>query len=342
MTSRVSRDDRVGLTLKLLPPAMNDQQLPFENTPADQAFLQDVIAGLSQRKKQLQCKYFYDERGSKLFDEICTLDEYYLTRTEQQIMESYARQMADQLGEQIMLVEFGSGSSTKTRILLDTLVDPVAYVPVDISEDHLFKTAAQLRTVYPAIEILPVVADFTRSFQLPSCRQPFSHAAVFFPGSTIGNFTPDAAVAMMQRIADILGPQGGLLIGIDLQKDPAIIHAAYNDARGVTDQFNLNVLHRVNRELGANFNVDQFVHHAVYNPQAHRVEIFVVSCCQQTVTVGDRQFQFQSQEPIFTEYSHKYTIHGFEELAAQARFSLHKYWTDARRYFAVLHLVRES
>ena len=241
-----------------------------------------------------------------------------------------------------MLVEFGSGSSMKTRVLLDALIDPVAYVPLDISEEHLHKTARQLQENYPHIEILPLVADFTKPFSLPDAKRPPSHAAVFFPGSTIGNFVPDAAEKMLMTIANILGPNGGMLIGIDLQKDKSIIEPAYNDSKGVTDQFNLNVLHRVNRELGANFDVDQFKHKAVYNQSLGRVEIHVVSQCNQTVTIGNRTFEFEADEQVLTEYSHKYTIEGFVALASTAGFVLHKQWTDENNLFAVLHLVNEA
>ena len=308
----------------------------------DSIFLQDVIDGLSASPKELHCKYFYDETGSALFDQICELDEYYLTRTERKIMLDHADEMAHQLGHRIMLVEFGSGSSLKTKVLLDALSDPVAYVPLDISEDHLLRTAAQLQEKYPHIEILPLVADFTESFELPLSTREASHAAVFFPGSTIGNFVPAAAKKMMRSIADILGPDGGMLIGIDLQKDKSIIEAAYNDAKGVTDQFNLNVLHRVNRELRADFNIDQFKHKAVYNEELGRVEIFVVSQCEQSVTIGSHTFDFKSGEHVLTEYSHKYTIQGFVELASSVGFTLHKHWTDPNDLFAVLHSVNEN
>ena len=308
----------------------------------DSIFLQDVIDGLSASPKELHCKYFYDETGSALFDQICELDEYYLTRTERKIMLDHADEMAHQLGHRIMLVEFGSGSSLKTKVLLDALSDPVAYVPLDISEDHLLRTAAQLQEKYPHIEILPLVADFTESFELPLSTREASHAAVFFPGSTIGNFVPAAAKKMMRSIADILGPDGGMLIGIDLQKDKSIIEAAYNDAKGVTDQFNLNVLHRVNRELRADFNIDQFKHKAVYNEELGRVEIFVVSQCEQSVTIGSHTFDFKSGEHVLTEYSHKYTIQGFVELASSVGFTLHKHWTDPNDLFAVLHVVNEN
>ena len=309
---------------------------------SDPAFLADVVEGLSRPQKALQCKYFYDEVGSRLFDQICELDEYYLTRTERKIITDNAQEMAQQIGTEVMLVEFGSGSSIKTTLLLDALQDPVAYVPLDISEDHLIKTAKDLQKKYPRIEVLPLVADFTKSFQLPKSNRPASHSAVFFPGSTIGNFLPIEATQMLKTIAGILGPDGGMLIGIDLQKDPAIIEAAYNDAKGITDAFNLNVLHRVNRELSGNFNVDQFSHYAAYNAEMGRVEIYVVSQCQQTVTIADKQFEFAADEKVFTEYSHKYTVDGFVALAQQAGFALHKHWTDEDQLFAVLHLVNES
>lgn len=304
-------------------------------------FLQDVVTGLGQDKKELQCKYFYDEQGSKLFDQICELPEYYPTRTERKIIVDNAKEMAAQIGQRVMLVEFGSGSSIKTEVLLDALIDPVAYVPIDISEEHLLNTAKRLQSKYPKIEILPLVADFTKSFVLPNAKREPSHAAVFFPGSTIGNFLPSDAANMMQSIAKVLGPQGGLLIGIDLQKNPAIIEAAYNDSQGITDQFNLNVLHRVNRELGANFDVDQFRHKAIYNKEFGRVEIYVVSQRSQTVKIADREFQFGENEHILTEFSHKYTVDGFVELASKAGFSLHHHWTDDQQLFAVLHLVRD-
>lgn len=308
----------------------------------DQEFLADVLEGLGRHPKQLQSKYFYDERGSQLFDRITRLPEYYLTRTEQAIMEAHIEEIAEQIGPGVMLIEFGSGSSTKTRILLDHLEAPVAYVPLDISAAHLLKTVDMLNGAYPEIEILPLVVDFTKHFELPDSKQTHSHAAVYFPGSTIGNFTPEEVQHTFARIADVLGPQGGLLIGIDLQKTPAVIEAAYNDSQGVTAEFNLNLLHRVNRDLDANFDVERFRHKAVYEETLGRVEIFVVSVCDQKVTIADHQFKFTANEHVLTEYSHKYTIDGFAEMAAEAGFSLRKSWTDPSQLFAVLHLVNDS
>jgi dimethylhistidine N-methyltransferase len=251
--------------------------------------------------------------------------------------------MANQLGPQVMLLEFGSGSSTKTRFLLDRLQDPVAYVPIDISEEHLLKTAQRLRDDYPHIEILPVVADFTEFVTLPKSTRTPSHRAVYFPGSTIGNLRPEAAKAMIARLADMVGENGGMLIGIDLQKDIAVIEAAYNDSQGITSEFNLNLLRRINSELGANFAIDQFRHKANYDPDHHRIEMYLVSRSDERVEIGPHQFRVRPDEAILTEYSHKYTIDGFARLAlAAGDFSLHRHWTDEKQLFAVLHLVRES
>jgi len=307
-----------------------------------QQFFADIVAGLSKPLKQIDCKYFYDQRGSELFEQICELDEYYLTRAEQSIMDLFSAEMAAQLGRQVMLVEFGSGSSWKTQALLHQLLNPAAYVPVDISEEHLLTTAKKLRHDFPEIEILPTVADFTRDFDLPKSKKKPSHAAVYFPGSTIGNFEPSSVQKLLARIASMVGPNGGLLIGIDLQKDSKILHAAYNDSKGVTNQFNLNLLHRINRELGADFNVEEFKHLAVYDEAKGRIEMFIVSSSDQTVTIGDHEFEFGKKERIFTEYSHKYTISGFVELASMEGFELHRHWTDPEELFAVLHLVNKS
>ncbi|REK24373.1 MAG: L-histidine N(alpha)-methyltransferase [Planctomycetota bacterium] len=313
------------------------QLLDFEPTSSE--FLEEVITGLGRAPKSLPCKFFYDERGSHLFEQICELEEYYPTRTELGIMRRYAGEMAEQIGPGVMLVEYGSGSSTKTTLLLDRLEGPVAYVPVDISGEHLHQTAESLARRYPEIEILPVCADFTGEFELPVSRRTPTHKAVYFPGSTIGNLTPDLAERMLRRIVEKCGCGGGLLIGVDLQKDIATIEAAYNDARGVTAEFNLNLLHRINEELGGNIDVDRFEHRAKYNRELHRVEIDLVSLCEQTVEVGDASFDFSAGEKICTEHSHKYTIDGFADLAARAGLELHRAWTDERDYFAVLHFA---
>lgn len=306
-----------------------------------EAFLDDVLHGLSQKQKTLPCKYLYDERGSELFDAICETDEYYPTRTELSIMERNAASIAFQIGKGVMLVEFGSGSSIKTRILLDSLSKPVAYVPIDISEEHILRTAEILQAAYEHIEILPVVADFTQDFALPKSQQQASHVALYFPGSTIGNFEPDEAGVLLRSMSERLGTGGGLLIGIDLQKDASVIEAAYNDEAGVTAAFNLNLLARINAELDADFKLDNFEHQAVYNAAEHRVEISIVSLCEQQITIAENVFRFNKGEEILTEYSHKYTVDGFAEFASGFGFTLHKFWTDESEYFALLHLVLE-
>ena len=308
----------------------------------DLVFRQDVFTGLRQGRKTLPCKYLYDETGSALFDQICDLDEYYPTRTELQIMSENAASIADQIGTGAMLVEYGSGSSTKTRWLLDSLDEPAAYVPVDISEEHLLRTAESLRSAYPKLEVLPVVADFTRSFALPSSQVDASHNALYFPGSTIGNFAPKAAGQILESMSKFLGRGGGLLIGIDLQKEISVIEAAYNDNEGVTAAFNLNLLTRINRELDGEFDLAMFEHDAIYNEANSRIEISIRSLHDQVVRVGTQTFEFAAGEKILTEYSHKYTIAGFAEFASHYGFELHHHWTDRLDYFGVMHLVLEG
>jgi dimethylhistidine N-methyltransferase len=235
--------------------------------------MRDVLAGLRTEPKHLLCKYFYDQRGSALFERICQLDEYYLTRSELAIMDQFAPEMGAQIGPGAMLVEYGSGSSVKTRYLLDALSDAVAYVPVDISGELLRQSSQELARDYPRIEILPVCADFTRHFALPLSTRDATHVAVYFPGSTIGNFLPSRAAELLRRIARLCGAGGGLLIGIDLKKDAAMIEAAYNDRLGVTAEFNLNLLHRMNRELDADFHPESFAHRAVWNSADSRMEM---------------------------------------------------------------------
>ncbi|MFZ5829476.1 MAG: L-histidine N(alpha)-methyltransferase [Planctomycetota bacterium] len=310
-----------------------------DQEPSTADFLHDVLTGLRRQPKHLPCKYFYDARGSQLFDRICDLDEYYPTRTELAIMEQYAPEMAAQIGPGVRLVEFGSGSSVKTRGLLDHLEDCVAYVPVDISREHLQRTAEDLSRAYPDIEILPVCADFTAEFDLPEPRRAPSHTAVYFPGSTIGNFAPADARALLRRIAPLCGLEGGLLLGVDLQKERAVLEAAYNDGAGVTAEFNLNLLRHINRELRADFRIDRFAHRAFYNERCGRIEMHLVSRCRQAVTIAGERFSFVEGEAICTEYSHKYTIDGMAQMAAAAGLTLRRYWTDPKRLFAVLHFA---
>jgi dimethylhistidine N-methyltransferase len=304
---------------------------------ARRGFLEDVLAGLQRSPKQLPCKYFYDERGSILFDRICRLDEYYLTRTELELMERFAPEMGARLGAGVMLVEYGGGSSVKTRYLLDGLERPAAYVSVDISCEHLRKTALELARDYPAIEVRPICADFTRPFALPRTARVPSHVAVYFPGSTIGNFLPDQAAVLLRGIVGLCGKGGGLLIGIDLKKDAALLEAAYDDRLGVTAEFNLNLLVRINRELGANFDPAGFAHRACYNHDLGRVEMYLVSRKPQRVRLAGETFAFAAGEAISTEYSHKYTVAEFSAIAASEGLTLDGEWTDEARRFAVLY-----
>jgi L-histidine N-alpha-methyltransferase len=306
------------------------------------SFRDDILRGLSAAHRELPCKYFYDATGAELFERICKLPEYYPTRAELAILASHGNEMADRLGPDCMLIEFGSGSSTKTRALLDRLKSPAAYVPVDISREQLLDTARSLIRDYPGLEVRPVYADFTLPFEIPASNQPSRKRVVYFPGSTIGNFDPDKAHELLRRAARLAGPGGGMLLGADLKKDPRLLHSAYNDRQGVTAAFNLNLLVRINRELRGNFRVDQFWHHALYNPLEGRVEIYLVSRQDQRVDVADHQFFIAEGEPICTEYSYKYSVADLTELAADAGFAVEQLWTDKARYFCVLYLAVRS
>ncbi|MEL7266626.1 MAG: L-histidine N(alpha)-methyltransferase [Planctomycetota bacterium] len=305
-------------------------------------FRRDVIKELSRSPKSLPSKYFYDQRGSLLFDQICTLDEYYLTRSETEIMREYADEIGQAIGEGVMLVEYGSGSSAKSRLLLDRLLDPVAYVAVDISHQHLLATSDQLRRDYSQLEIIPVIADFSGPFQLPKPKTRPRSTTVYFPGSTIGNLLVNDAVQLLKSIAQQCGKNGQLVIGIDLQKDVKIIERAYNDAEGITAKFNLNLLDRINRELDASIDLSGFAHVARYNQSKHRIDMFLRSERPQTIVIGETQLVFNRGELIHTEYSHKYTIKGFADLAAKSGLTLVGSWTDQRGYFAVLHFATAS
>jgi dimethylhistidine N-methyltransferase len=303
--------------------------------------LDELIDGLRQPEKMISPKYFYDERGSQLFEEITRLPEYYPTETELAIMRDNIDEIAALVGKQASLIEYGSGSSLKTRVLLEHLDELAAYVPVDISEDHLLESAMQVREEFPDIDVLPVVADFTQPFQLPSPEIMPIRNVVYFPGSTIGNFTNDAAQELLRVMYQEAGAGGALLIGVDLQKDPAIIEQAYNDSAGVTAEFNRNMLRHLNREYGADFDLDAFTHSAEYNEEEGRIEIRLVSEQDQEFSLGHASFSIDKDEVILTEYSHKYTLEGFAAMAASAGFSVERVWMDAERLFSVQYLVRD-
>ena len=320
-------------------PTPRGRALPLlDLAPAADDLRRDALAGLTQTRKTLPCKYFYDDHGSWLFDQICGLPEYYPTRTELAISRQYAVEMATACGPRALLLELGSGSSTKTRVLLDHLREPAAYVPVDIARDFLQSSADALAAAYPGLPVQPVCADFTRRFTVPAL--PARRTVVYFPGSTIGNFVASEAVVLLSNIAALLGDDGGLLIGVDLRKDVGALERAYNDAQGVTAAFNLNLLTRLNRELAADFVVEQFEHRAVYDAEAGRIEMQLVSRRPQTVRLADHDIHFTAGEIVRTEYSHKYTREQFAGLAAAAGLRVRQVWTDRAELFSVQYLTR--
>lgn len=299
--------------------------------------LVDVIAGLSKPQKQLLPKYFYDQRGSHLFDDITHLPEYYLTRTEDAIMKSNLREMARLVGPKATVVEFGSGSGEKIRRLLKHLDSPVACVPVEISRTHLLKSAQDLASDYPDLEVVAVCADFTQPFDFPPILGAIRRL-VFFPGSTIGNFPRDEAIELLKVMHKVAGENGCVLIGADLVKNTETLEAAYNDSQGVTAAFNLNLLRRINHELRADFVLDAFQHQAVYKRRAGRIEMYLVSKIAQRVHIGDQQFTFEKGEKILTEYAHKYELENFSEMVAEAGFTVKRVWTDPLAHFSVQYL----
>ncbi|WP_200960217.1 L-histidine N(alpha)-methyltransferase [Pelomonas sp. Root1217] len=307
----------------------------------NEQFAADLHAALARTPKAISPKYFYDETGSKLFEQICDLPEYYPTRTELSLLQTHAHDMAAQMGGQVQLVEYGAGALRKVRLLLDAMPrDSVQFVPVDISGPHLLAACDGLAGDYPGLAIQPLVADFTRQHTLPPCPAG-SRRVGFFPGSSIGNFTPSEADAFLRlAAAELTG--GGLLIGIDLVKDHGTLHAAYNDAAGVTAAFNMNLLHRARQELGAEFPPDGFEHLAFYNPAYRRIEMHLRATRPLELQLGGEVYSFHEGETLHTENSHKYTVEGFQALATRAGFKPGKVWTDENAWFAVLWLEAES
>ena len=293
--------------------------------------LTEVIEGLNKFPKQLPSKLFYDEKGSQLFDEICELDEYYPTRIELKIMEDNIEEMSALLGEGTLLVELGSGSSIKIRLLLNNIPGLAGYVPVDISEQHLINSAETLKEEYPHIDVYPLVADYTKIFEIPQIKNSYDHKAVYFPGSTIGNFTRPEAKEFLGRIAKIIGDNGGLVIGVDLKKDIRILEAAYNDKKGVTAEFNLNILSHINNKLDAKFDLSEFGHYAYFNDEFGRIEMHLISKAELSVKLNGSTIRFEQGEHIITEYSNKYTLEEFAELASDY-FTVNKVWTDENEF----------
>ena len=307
--------------------------------PEMEDFEAAVVAGLGARPKTLPCKYIYDQRGSALFDRICELDEYYVTRTEIALLERYAGEMAGLMGTGCHLIEFGSGSPRKVPLLLDAMGDTAAYTAIDISREHLLSSTRALAEARPALEVNAVCADYTAPLDLPPPKsRPGAKPVVYFPGSSVGNFNPDGARAFLRRTAQLLQAGGELMIGVDLKKDLDILHAAYNDREGVTAAFNLNLLVRINTELGANFDIDAFTHDAFYNAEQGRIEMHLRSLCAQAVRLGRREFSFADGESIHTENSYKYTVEEFQQLAGDAGFAPVHVWLDDDRLFSIHYL----
>lgn len=307
--------------------------------PAEDDLLGDVLAGLSTTPKRLPSKYFYDAAGSRLFERICEQPEYYLTRTELAIMREHAEDMAHALGPQVRLVEYGSGAGLKTRQLLKELRSPVAYVPVEISRSALLASVERLSTEFPGIEMLPVCADFTQRVALPEPTEPPRRTVVYFPGSTLGNFENAVAVKLLAQMRALVGPGGAVLLGLDRKKDTATIEAAYNDAAGVTAEFTLNLLARLNRELGADFELAHFRHDARYDESRGRIQTHIVSTRAQSVNVGGQVFEFGADEAMLVEYSCKYDQADVERMAELAGLRVERTWTDPAGRFSVQLLV---
>lgn len=309
-----------------------------DRLPDTGSFLDDVVAGLSLPRKALAPKYFYDERGCELFEAICEAPEYYLTRAETQLMRDRAGAMARRLGPGCMVIEHGCGSGHKTRILLDAL-EPAAYVPIDIAREQLKETSAGIARDFPGLPVVAFCADYLRPLALPEIDGiPSRRKVVYFPGSTIGNLTPAEAAVFLGNVRHLVGPGGGLLIGVDLKKDAARLNAAYNDRQGITAEFNLNLLARINRELGADFDLAAFRHQAFYNEPPGRVEMHLLSLKDQRVSIGGHVIRFRAGETIHTENSCKYSVTGFKALASGAGFEPVECWMDAERLFAVHYL----
>jgi len=311
----------------------------LDATPAWRNLREEILTGLSASPRTLPCKFFYDDRGAKLFREICDRPEYYITRSELEILRLHGSEIGRMLQADAELIGLGTGAGTKTRILLDEMERPAVYIPIDISKEQLERSVARFRQIFPQLQILPVCADYLEAFELPLPRRPSARSVVYFPGSTIGNFDPAGAITFLRRLTDLAGDGGGLLIGVDLQKDRYVIERAYNDRAGITAEFNLNLLARVNREFGADFDLRQWHHRAIYNADQGRVEMYLISAVDQSVHIEDKQFDFHSGEEILTEYSYKYTPEGFVAVARQAGLEFRKIWKDQKELFGVFYFV---
>jgi len=301
-----------------------------------EGILNEIIQSLSKSQKELSCKFFYDEHGSMLFEQISELEEYYLTRTEISILNNNIRHISDAVGKEALILELGSGSSRKIRILLDNFKSVAAYIPVDISREFLLQSARKLSKEYSDLKIIPIIADYTRPFTITEFEIPYSKIVAYYPGSTIGNFTREQAQYFLNNIAELCGLKSGLLIGIDLKKESEILEKAYNDAKGITAQFNLNILKNMNSSFGTNFEINKWKHIAFYNEEHGRVEMHLQSLEEQSVRVNGTSILFKKDETIHTENSYKYSIEEFEEMI-DAFYSLKNVWSDPGNKFAVCY-----
>lgn len=304
-------------------------------------FLEEALAGLTSEPKTLPCKYFYDQRGSELFEQICQLDEYYITRTEMELLERVRFELAELIGENAAIIEPGAGAGKKIQLLLGAISNPEIYVPLDISKDFLDYSAAIIQQKFPHIKVESIAADFTDELNWPAeHQQAKGKNVVFFPGSTIGNFVPEQAAKFLKSLANLVDEQGGIVVGVDILKDIDTIEAAYNDSQGVTAEFNKNILTRINRELKADFEIDNFEHQAIFNPQESRIEMHLISQQTQTATLGDTKIHFTKGESIHTENSYKYSLDDFEKLVKRADLAIAHTWQDKEQLFSMHYLTK--
>lgn len=320
---------------------MMNEELFDQTSELETIFSKEVLSGLSKGQKSIPAKFLYDKKGSEIFEEICDLPEYYPTRSEKEILSDNAQDISSLMGENVLLIEPGSGAGEKVRYLLKALVKPLGYVPIEISKEILMRMTNELNNDYPELPVLPVCADFTQQIRLPfDLASLETKKVVFFPGSTIGNFGPDEAVGLLKNFGQMLEKGDGLLIGVDKKKETSILENAYDDSAGVTAAFNLNLLERINREVGASFDVDSFFHRAIYNEKLGRVEMHLASKIPQFVSVQDKIFMFHEGETIHTENSYKYTPEEFCELVSHAGLQIVKHWQDKANLFSVYYFEK--
>jgi dimethylhistidine N-methyltransferase len=310
----------------------------YDYAPVQQDVQQQIIENLRRSVKTLPYMVTYDERGSHLFEQLCASEDYYLFRTELAILQQYATEIATHIGEQALFVEYGSGNSVKTRVLLDTLPQLAGYVPIDISREFLMESAQKLAKAYPALEILPVCADYNTVFSLPTPTQPVARRVAYFAGSTIGTMPPDEAMTFLQRIRQVCGPDSRLLISVDLKKEPSVFLRAYN-VPGITSEFILNVLRHLNRVWGANFVLEHFQFLSIYNSKKGRQEVSLISLTDQTVKIGDEEFTFAAGERLWHSDVYKYSLAEFANLATKAGWTVQKVWMDEKHWFSVQYLT---